>query len=78
MIGVSLGLPLKVPLGIDLHETNPFLIVGYFLQLHDLVVVIDGLLIEMVRQQVDNVAVDVANVEDSGQLDVQDVFVVFL
>ena len=78
MIGLSLRLTLKMWFGVDLHETNPFLIVRYFLQLHDLVVIINGLLIEMVRQEIDDVAVDIANVEYSGQLDVQDVSVVFL
>jgi hypothetical protein len=61
---------IELAIGIHLQEGHSVLIVGYFLQLHDLVVVVDGLLIEGVGQQIDDVLVDAFEVENSSHLDI--------
>lgn len=56
---------------IHLNKRYSFLVVGYFLQLHDLVVVVDGLLIEWSVEEIDDVLVGVSEVEDPCDLQVE-------
>lgn len=63
---------------VDLQEGYPLSVVGNFLKFHDFVVVVDGLIVEGMGQQIDDMFVDVADVEDFCYLDIQDVSILLL
>ena len=58
-------------MGIDFDERYSFLVVGDFLELHDLVVVVDGFFVKRRVEEIDDVLVGVSQVEDPRDLDVQ-------
>lgn len=57
-------------LGVNLDEADPFFVVRYFFEFHYLIVVVDGFFIQNMRQQVNDVLVDVPDVEDLCDLNV--------
>ena len=53
---------------VHLDEGNPVFVIGDLFQLHDFVVVVDCLLVDVVGQEIHDVFVDVFYVENVGQL----------
>ena len=50
--------------GVYFNEGNSLLIVRNFLEFHNFIIIVDGILIDMIGEQINDVFVDVFNVED--------------
>lgn len=63
---------------INLNEGHPLSEIGDFFELHDLIVIVDSILVEGVGEHVDDGLADAFEVEDTSDLYVEKLLVVFL
>ena len=61
---------------VNLQKRNSFFIIRYFLKFHNFIIIVNGLLIQAIRKQVNYIFVDIFNIEYLSYLNVQDLFVI--